>query len=85
MFCHWAMKRGRARLAISRIDQIDSGTVVKATRVSNGEIVSIITATPTSISTDLRSWLRVCWRLWDRLSMSFVTRLRRSPRECPSM
>ena len=42
--------------------------------------MNIMTATPTSVSSEVMIWLTVCCRLWARLSMSFVTRLRRSPR-----
>ena len=78
--CHWAMKRGRARRAMARIDQIETGTVVIATSASAGSMVNIIAATPTSRSTEVSIWERVCWRLWATLSRSLVTRLRRSPR-----
>ena len=36
--CHWAMKRGRARRAMARIDQIETGTVVIATSASAGSM-----------------------------------------------
>ena len=63
----------------------DSGTVVSATSASSGEIVNIMTVTPISVSNAVRIWLVVCWRLCDRLSMSLVTRLSRSPRGWRSM
>ena len=47
---------------------------------SSGEIVIIRTSTPTSVNVEMSVWLIVCWRLCARLSMSFVTRLSRSPR-----
>ena len=65
--------------------QTDSGTVVSATTASNGEIVNIMMAQPNSSSTDVSIWLNVCCRLCATLSMSLVTRLRRSPRDCLSM
>ena len=74
------MNRGRARAPTVRMPKIDSGTVISATSASSGEIVNIITATPTSSSTDVSIWLSVCCRLWARLSRSLVTRLSRSPR-----
>ena len=81
MFRHCAMKRGPGPLADDAASpKIDSGTVVSATSASSGEIVNIITATPTSSSTDVSIWLSVCWRLWATLSRSLVTRLSRSPR-----
>jgi hypothetical protein len=75
------MNRGRARRLTTFIVQIESGTVTSATTASSGEIVNIITVTPTRVSNDVRIWLAVCCRLWARLSMSFVTRLSRSPRD----
>ena len=81
---HWVMNFGLAREAIRFISQIDVGTVTMATIASSGETANIITVTPTTISSDVRIWLELCWRLWARLSMSLVTRLRRSPRVCPS-
>ena len=46
----------------------------------SGLIVSIMTSTPMIVSSDVMSWVRVCWSDWPMLSMSFVTRLSRSPR-----
>jgi hypothetical protein len=79
---HCAMNRGRARAAITRITHTDAGTVKSATPASSGEIVNIITDTPMSSSIDVSIWLSVCCRLCAMLSMSFVTRLSRSPRCC---
>ena len=45
-----------------------------------GLIVSIRISTPTIVSSDVMSWVRLCWSDWPMLSMSFVTRLSRSPR-----
>ena len=36
-------------------------------------------------SSDVMSWLRDCCKLCEMLSMSFVTRLSKSPRDCLSM
>ena len=58
----------------------EAGTIRKVTPASSGEIVNIMMSTPTSWNTDVIVWLSVCWRLWAMLSMSFVTRLSRSPR-----
>ena len=81
MLRHCDMNRGRARRATTRIPHTDTGTVVSATTASNGEIVNIMIATPTSNSTDVSIWLSVCCRLCATLSMSLVTRLssRRAP------
>ena len=38
--------------------------MTRATTASTGEIVNIITVTPTSVSNDVRIWLTVCCRLW---------------------
>ena len=45
-----------------------------------GLIVSIMISTPTIVSSDVMSWVRLCWSDWPMLSMSLVTRLSRSPR-----
>ena len=37
-----------------------------------------------TVSTEVMSWVRLCWRVWPMLSMSFVTRLSMSPRGWPS-
>ncbi len=77
---HWAMNSVRDRLAIERVTHSDSGTVTTVSSVSSGEIVSIITSTATTVSTELNNWVTDiasdCWRL----STSFVTRLSTSPR-----
>ncbi len=85
MWRHCEMKRGRARPPMYFISQIDSGTVVSAIAANRGEIVNIMIVTPSSVSSDVRIWLVVCCRLWERLSMSLVTRLSRSPRAWRSM
>ena len=84
MWRHWATKRGCARLAIRLMTNSDTGTVTIVITASSGEMVIIITTTPTMVSSEVSSWLSVCWRLWAMLSMSLVTRLSRSPRGCPS-
>ncbi len=76
---------GRARAAILRMANTDTGTVVRATTASSGEMVNIMMATPMSSRIDVSIWLRVCCRLWAMLSMSLVTRLSRSPRDSWSM
>ena len=77
---HWATKRLRDRLAMARMVRMERGMVTTATRASSHEIHSMMASVPTSMSDWLNIWLRVCWRLWAMLSMSLVTRLRRSPR-----
>ena len=62
----------------------DAGIVSAATSARIGEMMNIIVSTPISVSTDVSSWLSVCCRLWEMLSMSLVTRLSRSPRGWPS-
>ena len=82
---HWATNRPCERLVIALIVKIDSGTVITAMHASSGEMMNIITVTPTIVRTDVSIWLSDCCRLWAMLSMSLVTRLSRSPRGSPSM
>ncbi len=79
---HWATKRGWERRAMAFVNTTDRGIVSRATSASSGEMMTIIVSTPTTVSSDVSSWLSVCWRLWATLSMSLVTRLKRSPRGC---
>ena len=58
----------------------DSGTVTTVINVSSGEMVSIITSTATTVSTDVSSWLIVIDSDVWMLSTSLVTRLSTSPR-----
>jgi len=62
-----------------------TGTVATATSESNGEIVSIMMSTPTTVSNEMNNMLKLWARLCAMLSMSLVTRLRRSPRGVRSM
>ncbi len=57
---HCSMKRGRDRAAITRTVRSDSGTLTSATSASSGEMMTIITSTPTSVSSEVSSWLSVC-------------------------
>ena len=77
---HWAMNFGWLRLAICAVTTADSGTVTSPISASNGEMMNIITSTPTTVSSEFTSWLIVCCRLCDTLSMSLVTRDSTSPR-----
>ena len=77
---HWATNSFCERLAIRVVTAIDSGMVTSAITASSGEMTSIRTTTPTTVSSEVSSWLSVCCRLWAMLSMSLVTRLSRSPR-----
>ena len=45
------------------ISHTEVGTVTSAIDASSGEIVNIITVTPTSVSSDVTIWLVVCCRL----------------------
>ena len=72
------------RFMIWAVRTIASGTEIKAIIASSGDTQNIIPSTPTTSSTDVSSWLIVCWRFWETLSMSLVTRLRSSPRGCRS-
>ena len=62
----------------------DSGTARSEMTARSGLIVSIRISTPTIVSSDVMSWVRLCWSDWPMLSMSLVTRLSRSPRGWPS-
>ena len=77
---HWAMKRGLRALGDHLIVKSEIGIVTSATSASSGEIVNIMIVTPMIVRVDVSSWLSDCWRLCAMLSMSFVTRLSRSPR-----
>ena len=48
---------------INFIRNTDTGTVTSATSASNGEIVNIMIATPSRVSSEVRIWLIVCCRL----------------------
>ena len=65
---------------MKEITNNDVGIVMIAIAARSGEIVIIMMITPMMVSADVSIWLSVCWRLCARLSMSLVTRLRRSPR-----
>ncbi len=80
MLRHCAMNRSRLRRAIVLVDHSDSGTVSTVIRASSGEIVTIITSTATTVSTDVSSWLMVSDSEDAMLSTSLVTRLSTSPR-----
>ena len=77
---HWAMNCRCDRLAICRVTTMDSGIATSAISVSSGEMTTIITSTPITVSSEVSSWLSVCCRLCATLSMSLVTRLSSSPR-----
>ena len=46
---------------MSTVTAIDSGTVSSEITASSGLIVSIMISTPMTVSTDVISWVRVCW------------------------
>ncbi len=56
------------------------GMVTSAINASVAEMTNIIVTTKRIVIREPSSWLNVCWRLCETLSMSFVTRLRISPR-----
>ena len=62
------------RFMIRPVSSIASGTVTSATSASVGEIQNIIASTPTTVSSEVSSWLIVCCSVWLTLSMSLVTR-----------
>ena len=77
---HCATNSRCERRAIARVTNSDSGTVMTVSSVSSGEMVSIITSTATTVSTDVSSWLIVIDSDGWMLSTSLVTRLNTSPR-----
>ncbi len=58
--------------------------MTSAITASSGEIENIIVSTPTTVSSEVSSWLSVCCSVCAMLSMSLVTRLSSSPRGWPS-
>ena len=81
---HWLMNWLCERFMIRLVTTIAIGTETSAITASRGETQNIIPSTPTTISSEVSSWLIVCWRFWATLSMSLVTRLSSSPRGCRS-
>jgi hypothetical protein len=84
VWAHCATNSFCERFAICPVARIDSGMVTRAISASSGEITNIIASTPIRVSSEVSSWLIVCCRVWDTLSMSLVTRLSSSPRGWPS-
>ena len=66
---------------MTMVTMIEAGTTSSEMNASSGLIVSIMIRTPTTVSSDVISWVRLCWSVWLMLSMSLVTRLRMSPRD----
>ena len=71
VLAHCATNSRCERRAITRVTHSDSGTVTTVSSVSSGEIVSIITSTANTVSTEVSSWLIVidndvacCRRRW---------------------
>ena len=84
MWVHWATKSFCDRLAMTAVMPSVNGMVMRAIRARTGEMMNIITSTPTTVSSDVITWLRVCCMLCPMLSTSLVTRLSSSPRCIPS-
>ena len=80
MVFHCSTKCPCARLPITVVMPTATGMVIRAIRARVGEMQNIITVTPMIVSSEVSSWLRVCCRAWEMLSMSLVTRLSTSPR-----
>ena len=81
---HCATNSFCERFAMACVIHSDTGMVSSAMIDSSGETTNIIASTPTIVSSEVSSWLRVCCRLVCTLSMSLVTRLSTSPRCWPS-
>jgi hypothetical protein len=78
---HCLAKWAWERRATNTVIRVDSGTVATAIAASRGEIQSIMARDPHSIRKDMMSCVRSWFMAWAMLSMSFVARLRTSPRE----
>ena len=74
MLRHCAMNFGCDRLAITVVTTSDSGMAISATTASSGEMISIMASTPTTVSSEVSVWDRVCCSDCEMLSMSLVTR-----------
>ena len=77
---HCATKCFWLRLPMARVSHSDSGIVTSAMSASSGDTTIIMTTTPSTVRIDVMSWLIVCCRLVETLSMSLVTRESTSPR-----
>ncbi len=77
---HWATNSFCDRLPMTPATSTVAGMVTRAIRARVGETTNIMIRTPTTVSNEVSSWLRVCCRAWAMLSMSLVTRLSSSPR-----
>ena len=77
---HWAANWRWERDAMSTVSTIESGTVRSEMTASSGLMRNIISRIPITVNSDVMSWVRLCWSVFEMLSMSFVTRLRMSPR-----
>ncbi len=75
-----ATKSCLERRTIERATSANSGTVSRVIRVSNGEMVSIITSTAATVSTSVGSLLVVITSAVWIASTSLVRRLSSSPR-----
>ena len=58
---HWATNCFWERPAMRTVTAIDSGTVISEITARSGLIVSIMIRTPMTVSTDVISWVRLCW------------------------
>src|SRR6476469_886508 len=81
---HCAMNSFCARLPTALVTNTEAGMISSAITASSGEIVNIMIMTPTTVSTEVSSWLIVCCNVVEMLSMSLVTRESNSPRGWPS-
>jgi hypothetical protein len=79
VLAHWAANWTWDRRAMSSAVTIDAGTASSEMKASSGLIVNIMIRTPMTVRVEVMSWVRLCWRVWLMLSMSFVTRDRMSP------
>jgi len=84
VFFHCCANSFCERLAMVVVIQMEMGIVTRAMRARDHEMLNISATTATTVSSEVSSWLSVCWRLCCTLSTSLVTRLSSSPRGWPS-
>ena len=78
------MKYFCERFTIIEISPIETGRIRSATNVINGLILSIMISTPMIVVTDVITCVALWFRLWLKVSISFVIRDNTSPCVCLS-
>ena len=78
---HCSVKCGRERREMRAAAPMATGIVASATAESSPETEIIMAVTPMMVISELKDCEIVCWRVWETLSTSLVTRESTSPRE----